>query len=159
MSIRFVDVAVGCRCTIPPKLFTKKKVWLMLQEFLRNLEGPRLVWLIGSSFELCCRANNSLTKKKILPHGLSAVCWAIWRTRNSVCFDKKRIKSPTEIVCMMCSFLIYWAGMLKDGLKQQVIQGEMIQGAKILKMVALSFHKQDVQSQTNDDQQLIPFTG
>jgi len=68
--------------------------------------------------------------------GLAAVCWAIWRTRNSVCFDKKRIKSPTEIVCMICSFLIYWAGMLNDGLKQQVVQG-----AEAVKTAALSFHK------------------
>jgi len=82
--------------------------------------------------------------------GLSAVCWAIWRVRNTVCFDKKRIKIPTEIIFMMCSFLTYWVGMLKDDLKQQVIQG-----AKAVKMVALSFHKQDVQSYSTDDRQLI----
>jgi len=45
--------------------------------------------------------------------GLSAVCWAIWRVRNTVCFDKKRIKTPTEIIFMMCSFLTYWVGMLR----------------------------------------------
>ena len=67
---------------------------------------------------------------------------------------KKRIKTPTEIVCMICSFLIYWAGMLNDGLKQQVVQG-----AEAVKMAALLFLKQDVQSQTNDDRQLIPFAG
>jgi len=82
--------------------------------------------------------------------GLSAVCWAIWRVRNAVCFDKKRIKTPTEIIFMTYSFLTYWVGMLKDDLKQQVIQG-----AKAVKMVALSFHKQDVQSYSTDDRQLI----
>jgi len=86
--------------------------------------------------------------------GLSAVCWAIWRIRNTICFDNKRIKSPIEIVCMMCSFLTYWAGMLKEGLKQQVIQG-----ADAVKMAALSFHKQDGQSCSANEQQLIPFTG
>jgi len=44
--------------------------------------------------------------------------------------------------------------MLNDGLKQQVVQG-----AEAVKMAALSFHKQEVQSQTNDDRQLIPFAG
>ena len=44
--------------------------------------------------------------------------------------------------------------MLNDGLKQQVVQG-----AEAVKTAALSFHKQDVQSQTNDDRQLIHFAG
>ena len=55
---------------------------------------------------------------------------------------------------MMCSFLTYWAGMLKEGLKQQVIQG-----ADAVKMAALSFHKQDGQSGSANEQQLIPFAG
>ena len=45
--------------------------------------------------------------------GLAAVCWAIWRTRNSVCFYEKKVKSPTEIVCLICSFIVYWAGLQK----------------------------------------------
>jgi len=40
---------------------------------------------------------------------------------------------------MICSFLTYWAGLLKEDLKQQVIQG-----AEMLKTAALFFHKQDV---------------
>jgi hypothetical protein len=44
--------------------------------------------------------------------------------------------------------------MLKDGPKQQVMQG-----AEAVKMAALSFHKQDVQSFSTDDRQLIPYTG
>jgi hypothetical protein len=27
------------------------------------------------------------------------------------CFDKKSIKSPTEIICVASSFLMYWAGL------------------------------------------------
>lgn len=86
--------------------------------------------------------------------GLAAVCWAIWHTRNAVCFDNKRVKSPTEIVCMICSFLTYWAGLLKEGLKQQVIQG-----AKVVKTTTLFFHKQDLQSQAQKEHQLIPYAG
>jgi hypothetical protein len=43
--------------------------------------------------------------------GLAAFCWAIWKTRNNICFEKKLISSPTEIVCLASSFLNYWAGL------------------------------------------------
>jgi hypothetical protein len=98
---------------------------------------------------------------KILPQapemhavGLAAVIWAIWRTRNTVCFDNKRVKSPTEIVCLICSFLTYWADLLKEGLKEQVIQG-----AEVVKSTALFFHKQDQQSRAREEYQLVPLTG
>lgn len=38
--------------------------------------------------------------------GLAAMCWLIWKARNSVRFEGKRVKSPTEIVCMVCFFSI-----------------------------------------------------
>jgi hypothetical protein len=86
--------------------------------------------------------------------GLAAVIWAIWRIRNAVCFDNKRMKSPTEIVCLICSFLTYWAGLLNEGLKEQVIQG-----AEVIKSTALYFHKQDLQTHTQEGHQLVPFAG
>jgi hypothetical protein len=86
--------------------------------------------------------------------GLAAVIWAIWRTRNVVCFNKKRVKSPTEIVCLICSFLTYWTGLLEEGLKDQVIQG-----AKLVKASALFFHKQDMQAHSLEERQIVPFAG
>jgi hypothetical protein len=88
------------------------------------------------------------------PVGLAAVCWAVWKTRNAVCFDDRRVKSPTEIICMICSFLTYWAGLLNEDLKRQVIQG-----VEALKTTALIFHKQDTQRQIQDERQLIQFVG
>jgi len=85
---------------------------------------------------------------------LASVCWAIWRARNSACFEGKKIKSPTEIVCMICSFLTYWAGLLKEGLKDQVIQG-----ADAVKTVALFFHKQGQQARAREEHQLVPYVG
>jgi hypothetical protein len=85
--------------------------------------------------------------------GLAAVCWVIWRARNCV-FEGTRIKSPTEIVCMICSFLSYWAGLLKEGLKDQVIQG-----ADAVKTVALFFHKQSQQACAREEHQLVPYVG
>jgi hypothetical protein len=99
--------------------------------------------------------------EKILPQGsvmhavgLAAMCWAIWRSRNAVCFENKRVKSPTEIVCMMCSFLIYWAGLLTEEWKHQVIQG-----AEAVKKAAIFFHRQNVQSCAQEEHQLVPYVG
>ena len=84
--------------------------------------------------------------------GLAAICWSILRIRNSVCFDNKRVKSPTEIVCMMCSFITYWAGLQKTELKQ------VIQGAETIKVIALYFHK-DLETQVQDEWQIVPYVG
>lgn len=47
--------------------------------------------------------------------GLSAVCWAIWKLRNRACFEKKLIRSPTEIICYACVFIKFWARFTKGG--------------------------------------------
>jgi hypothetical protein len=86
--------------------------------------------------------------------GLAAVIWAIWRTRNAVCFDKKRVKSPAEIAYLICSFLTYWIGLLEEDLKDQVIQG-----AEVVKASVLLFHKQDLQAHSLEERQIMPFAG
>lgn len=37
--------------------------------------------------------------------GLTATCWAIWKTRNKACFEYKLIKHPAEIMYYVCSLL------------------------------------------------------
>jgi hypothetical protein len=66
---------------------------------------------------------------------LSAVCWAMWKTRNVVYFEKKSIKSPTVIVCVASSFIDYWAGLHKGGDKI-----DLEAGAEAMKGTALHFH-------------------
>lgn len=84
--------------------------------------------------------------KKVYAVGLAVVCWAIWRTRNSACFDDKIMKSPTEIVCMIYSFLSYWAGLQRPKLGQQ-----MEIGVETMKTTALQFHHQvHYRGATND---------
>jgi hypothetical protein len=89
-----------------PHLFfqcpTAKYVWSLLAYSLGSVCGPSNIdqywlWVQG----ILPPAPNMHTV------GLAAVCWAIWHTRNSVCFENKRVKSPTEIVCLICSFLAY----------------------------------------------------
>ena len=55
--------------------------------------------------------------------GIAAFCWAIWKTRNRACFEKKYISSPLELICYMCAFLRYWAGLQKENGKQIVEEG------------------------------------
>jgi hypothetical protein len=43
--------------------------------------------------------------------GLAVVCWAIWSTRNSICFEKKDCKNPCEIIFLTCLFIRYWSGL------------------------------------------------
>ena len=69
--------------------------------------------------------------------GLAVICCAIWKTRNSCCFEKKTIKTPTEIICLASSFLNYWAG-LQAGHNKEDLEA----GAAALLKTALHFHAQ-----------------
>jgi hypothetical protein len=64
------------------------------------------------------------------------------------------VKSPTEIVCLICSFLTYWAGLLKEGLKEQVTRG-----AEVVKSTALYFHIKKLRTRTQEEHQLVLFAG
>jgi hypothetical protein len=51
-------------------------------------------------------------------------------------FDKKPIRSPTEIICLASSFIVFWAGLQKDEGARQALEV----GAEAMKEVALHFH-------------------
>jgi hypothetical protein len=55
--------------------------------------------------------------------GIAAVCWAIWKTQNNVCFQGKIITSPITIVCYTCSLISYWAGMFDDSDEEELVAG------------------------------------
>lgn len=74
-------------------------------------------------------------RKNLYFVGLAAIIWAIWKTRNDVCFNQKALRCPTDIVCLASSFLLYWAGLHK-GEDQEAI--EVV--AQKLKKAALQFH-------------------
>ena len=133
------------------------------QPFCFECMTAKYIWsLLAFSLGADCRPSNLdqcwFWIDKILPQGavmhtvgLAAVCWAIWRSRNAVCFENKRVKSPTEIVCMICSFLTYWAGLLTEEWKHQAAQG-----AEAVKTAAIFFHRQNVQSCAQEEHQLVP---
>lgn len=64
--------------------------------------------------------------KTFFVEGLGAVCWAIWKTRNSVCFERKIVHHSTAIVFLLCSLLQYWAEMQKDlKMRQGIVEGAL----------------------------------
>jgi hypothetical protein len=55
--------------------------------------------------------------------GLFAICWAIWKCQNSICFEKKVIKNPNVILFSVCSFMRHWAGLHSDEEQEMVKSG------------------------------------
>jgi hypothetical protein len=55
--------------------------------------------------------------------GLAVICWAVWKARNSVCFEKKHINNPIEILFSACSFIHYWAGLYLEITKNMIEAG------------------------------------
>jgi hypothetical protein len=51
--------------------------------------------------------------------GIAALCWAIWKTRNNACFEG----NPVGLICYMCAFLRYWAGLLDEKDKELLLEG------------------------------------
>jgi hypothetical protein len=68
--------------------------------------------------------------------GFSAICRAIWLTRNKSCFDKKTIKHPAEIVMLACALMKYWAGLYKTEVQEQLVEGADIMLAIACKLLA-----------------------
>jgi hypothetical protein len=74
--------------------------------------------------------------EKLYTFGIAAICWAIWKARNILCFEKKMIKSPFDIIFSAYALMKYWA-CLSQGSSHEAIKegvGLMVQTAiKLLK--------------------------
>jgi hypothetical protein len=55
--------------------------------------------------------------------GINAICWAIWTIRNKATFDNYNMRSPSEAVLTMRSFVMYWAGLQSTDDKAQLLMG------------------------------------
>jgi hypothetical protein len=44
---------------------------------------------------------------------VSAICRAIWKARNKMCFENALIKSPNKILCHACSLMTHWTCISK----------------------------------------------
>jgi hypothetical protein len=43
--------------------------------------------------------------------GLAAICWATWKIRNTICFEKVLLRNVFEATFSVVSFMRYWIGM------------------------------------------------
>lgn len=87
--------------TIPHLLFqcsVAKAVWAIVAKSIGALNVPRSIeqswlwcerWLPGG--------------KQFHTIGTAAICWAIWKARNGVCFEKKKMLDPISIMCHVCA--------------------------------------------------------
>lgn len=49
---------------------------------------------------------------------ICTICWRIWRTRNSICFDNTPLLAIINMLLLMCSLLDYWTGYKKRNMRQ-----------------------------------------
>ena len=47
--------------------------------------------------------------KKMVMIGVSALFWAIWKSRNAIVFERKRINDPFQIIKLMVRWLVDWS--------------------------------------------------
>jgi hypothetical protein len=87
--------------------------------------------------------------------GIAAIYWAIWKTRNSVCFQGKIVTSPITIICYACSLMGYWAGLFGDDEKEKLVAGVdmMLQIALRLVAKTTDSRKQGLLEDTKEDDQ------
>ena len=55
--------------------------------------------------------------------GTAAICWAIWKMRNRVCFDGVKLHNPLAIVSHACALMKFWAGLQKEVDREVLIKG------------------------------------
>jgi len=81
--------------------------------------------------------------KKFHTSGIAAICWSIWRIRNSICFEGKKVSSPISIISMACSLMCYWSGLFLEADKDDLVAGANSMLAIALKLLNKKMLKQN----------------
>ena len=81
-------------------------------------------WLIG--------LNKKLMYKILV--GASAVCWAIWLSRNDMVFNNSRAATPLQVIFRGTHWIRLWALLQKENERPQVTLG-----CRVLKTTAMEF--------------------
>jgi hypothetical protein len=86
--------------------------------------------------------------------GLAVVCWAIWKTRNSICFDKKVLK----ILYTTCAFMRYWASLYPEPTQKVIEEGMELMLQTAIKLLSKKARRldqslmiEDKKASTNDE--------
>ena len=81
-------------------------------------------WLIG--------LNKKLMYKILV--GASAVCWAIWLSRNDMVFNNSRAATPLQVIFRGTHWIRFWALLQKENERPQVTLG-----CRVLETTAMEF--------------------
>jgi hypothetical protein len=100
------------------RCFTAKCVWAIVAKSMRAQEIPTSVEQYWAWVKKQLPGD-----EHIYALGFSAICRAIWLTRNKSCFDKKTIKHPAEIVVLACALMKYWAGLYNTEVQEHLVEG------------------------------------
>jgi hypothetical protein len=73
--------------------------------------------------------------------GLAAVCWTIWKARNGICFEKKCINNPIEILFLACAFMKYWADLYPEITKKMIETGVNLMMKTVMQMIKKETHQ------------------
>jgi hypothetical protein len=52
--------------------------------------------------------------RKLIWVGVAAVCWAIWRCRNDIIFNKIKVNSILQVIFRGMYWLRFWAQLQRD---------------------------------------------
>jgi len=58
--------------------------------------------------------NQSMKLREVIWVGVAAMCWAIWRCRNDVIFNKLKTNSIMQIIFRGAYWLRFWAPLQRD---------------------------------------------
>jgi hypothetical protein len=67
--------------------------------------------------------------------GVAAISWAIRKTCNRSCFEKKYIKKAIEIMYIVCSFIGYWTGLYPENTQKAIRVGVNLMMRTALKLL------------------------
>ena len=81
-------------------------------------------WLIG--------LNKKLMYKILV--GASAVCWAIWLSRNNMVFNNSRVATSLQVIFRGTHWIRFWALLQKENERPQVTLG-----CRVLETTAMEF--------------------
>lgn len=115
-----------------------------IQHLFFDCPLARLIWsIICCAFEFKPASSSShlfgdwldafgAKLKPLVITGVAAMIWAIWKTRNKACFDKKKLPNdPTDIIFLLCHWMDSWAILHKAEADQRKLQ----LGAQLIRQI------------------------
>jgi len=117
-----------------------------IQHLFFDCQLARIIWrIVHVSFNITPHMNIlhmfngwliGLNKKRMykILVGASAVCWAIWLSRNDMVFNNSRAATPLQVIFRGTHWIRFWALLQKENERPQVTLG-----CRVLETTAMEF--------------------